>query len=122
MVSAEPSRVVSLSPANTEIAFALGAGDRVVGGTDADDYPPDAAALPDVVSQTKVLTEQIVALRPDLILAGGNDLTPQADVDRLRSLGYPVVVVYPRPSTRCSRTSGSSAPPWAGMPPPPPTR
>jgi iron complex transport system substrate-binding protein len=95
-VPAEPTRVISLSPANTEIAFALGAGDRVVGGTDADDYPAAAAALPDVVSQTKVLTEQIVALEPDLILAGGNDLTPQADVDRLRSLGYPVVVVYPQ--------------------------
>jgi len=92
----DSQRVISLSPANTEIVYALGAGDRMVGGTDADDYPPAAAALPDVVSQTKVLTEQIVALRPDLILAGGNDLTPQADVDRLRSLGYPVVVVYPQ--------------------------
>jgi iron complex transport system substrate-binding protein len=92
----DSQRIISLSPANTEIVYALGAGDRLVGGTDADDYPSDAAALPDVVSQTKVLTERIVALEPDLILASGNDLTPQADVDRLRSLGYPVVVVYPQ--------------------------
>ncbi len=92
---ANPSRVVSLSPSNTEIAFALGAGDRVVGGTDFDDYPPEAAALPDVVSQTKVLTEQIVALQPDLILAGGNGLTPAEDIAHLRDLGYPVAVLYP---------------------------
>jgi len=94
--AANPPRVVSLSPANTEIVFALGAGDRLVGGTDFDDYPPEAAALPDVVSQTKVLTEQIVALAPDLILAGGNGLTPPDDIAHLRDLGYPVVVLYPQ--------------------------
>ncbi len=93
--AADPGRVVSLSPANTEIVFALGAGDRLVGGTDFDDYPPEAAALPDVVSQTKVLTEQIVALQPELILAGGNGLTPPDDIAHLRDLGYPVVVLYP---------------------------
>ena len=48
-----------------------------------------------MVSQTKVLTEQIVALQPDLILAGGNGLTPPEDIAHLRDLGYPVVVLYP---------------------------
>jgi iron complex transport system substrate-binding protein len=38
-LAAEPERIVSLSPSNTEIVFALGGGDRLVGGTDADDYP-----------------------------------------------------------------------------------
>jgi iron complex transport system substrate-binding protein len=90
---AEPQRIVSLSPSNTEIAFAIGAGDRLVGGTDADDYPAEAAALPDVVVQTKVQKEQIVSLNPDLILANGNGLTPQADIDQLRQLGFPVMVL-----------------------------
>jgi iron complex transport system substrate-binding protein len=91
-LAAEPQRIVSLSPSNTEIVFALGAGDRLLGGTDADDYPSQAAALPDVVVQTKVQKEQIVALNPDLILANGNGLTPQADIDQLRQLGLPVMV------------------------------
>ncbi len=90
---AEPQRIVSLSPSNTEIVFALGAGDRLVGGTDADDYPAEAAALPDAVVQTKVQKEQIVSLSPDLILANGNGLTPQADIDQLRQLGFPVMVL-----------------------------
>src|SRR5690349_13147659 len=49
-VPAIPQRVISLSPAITEIAFAVGAGDRLVGGTDFDDYPPEAPALPDVAT------------------------------------------------------------------------
>jgi len=93
-VPANPSRVISLSPANTEIVYALGAGDRLVGGTDFDDYPPQAAALPDVASYTGVVMEQVVARQPDLVLAGGNGLTPDADIARMRELGYPVLVVY----------------------------
>ncbi len=93
-VPSDPQRVISLSPGNTETVFALGAGDRLVGGTDFDDYPPEAAALPDVASYTGVLMEQVVALDPDLVLAGGNGLTPDADIARMRELGYPVVVVY----------------------------
>lgn len=92
---ANPERVISLSPANTETVFALGAGDRLVGGTDFDDYPPEAAALPDVVSQQEVLTEKVITLEPELILAGGNGLTPADDIAHLRLLGYPVVVLYP---------------------------
>ncbi len=91
-----PERVISLSPANTEIVYALGAGDRLVGGTDFDDYPPEAVALPDVASYTGVRMEQVVQLRPELVLAGGNGLTPDADIARMRELGYPVVVVYAR--------------------------
>ncbi|MCY7417438.1 MAG: helical backbone metal receptor [Chloroflexi bacterium] len=89
-----PDRVISLSPAITETAFALGAGDRIVGGTDYDDYPAEAAALPDVATFTGVLMEQVVALEPDLVLAAGNGFTPDADIVRMRELGYPVVVVY----------------------------
>lgn len=93
-VPAAPQRVISLSPAITEIAFALGAGDRLVGGTDFDDYPAQAPALPDVATYQGVLMEQVVALEPDLILASGNGLTPDADIAHMRELGYPVVVTY----------------------------
>jgi len=94
-IESEPQSIVSLTPANTETLFALGAGDRLTGGTDFDDYPPEAAAAPDVVVQVEVLTEQIVDIDPDLILAGGNNFTPPAEIQRLRELGFPVVVTYP---------------------------
>jgi iron complex transport system substrate-binding protein len=89
-----PERIISLSPANTEIVFTLGAGDRVVGGTDFDDYPAEAAALPVVATFTGVIMEQVVDLEPDLVLAAGNDFTPADDIARMRELGLPVVVVY----------------------------
>ena len=93
-IPSDPARVISLSPAITETAFALGAGDRLVGGTDYDDYPAQAPALPDVATYTGVLMEQVVALEPDLVLAAGNGFTPDADIARMRELGYPVVVLY----------------------------
>jgi len=89
-----PARIVSLSPAITETLFALGAGPRVVGGTEADDFPAEAKALPRVASFTGVNIEAVVAARPDVVIAGGNDLTPPADIAKLRSLGVSVIVVY----------------------------
>ncbi len=90
----EPKQIVSLSPANSETVFALGAGDRLVGGTDADDYPAEAKALPDVATFQGVQVEKVLDLGADLVLAAGNDFTPPADVKRLRDLGIPVVVLY----------------------------
>ena len=50
-IKAEPQKIVSLTPAATEILFALGAGDRIVGKVeDFTPYPPEAAALPDVAT------------------------------------------------------------------------
>jgi iron complex transport system substrate-binding protein len=91
---AVPETIIGLSPAITETLFALGAGDRVLGGTDFDDYPPEAAALPDVATFQAVLMEQILALDPDLVIAGGNNLTQATDIGRMRELGFPVLVVY----------------------------
>lgn len=93
-IDAPPTDIVSLTPANTEIVFALGAGDRLRGGTDFDDYPPEAVDLPDVATFTGVLIEKVVDIQPDLVLAGGNNFTPAGDIDRLRDLGIPVLVVY----------------------------
>src|SRR6185369_5318687 len=70
-----PSRIVSLAPALTEILFAVGAGDRVVGVTAFCDYPPEARQLPKVGGYTTPSVEAILALRPDLVLvspASGN--------------------------------------------------
>jgi len=93
-LTTEPQRIVSLTPANTEIVFALGAGPRLVGGSASDDYPPEAVDLPDVNTYEGVDFEQVVALEPDLVLAGGNAGTAPDDIARMRELGLPVVVVW----------------------------
>jgi iron complex transport system substrate-binding protein len=98
-IAEEPDTIVSLTPAATETLFALGVGDRIVGkGSDFFLYPPAASAIPDVQSfdgtELKVDVEQILALEPDVVIAGGNFGTPPADIERLRSLDIPVVVVY----------------------------
>jgi iron complex transport system substrate-binding protein len=93
-IAQEPQRIVSLTPASTEILFALGAGPRVVATTDFDDYPPEAVELPDVASFTAVDVEKIVGLEADLVIAGGNFFNPPEAIERLRSLDVPVLVVY----------------------------
>lgn len=93
-IDAAPQRIVSLTPATTEIVFALGAGDRLVGRGEYDDYPPESAVLPAVATFTGVAHEALVGLEPDLVLAGGNNFTSAADIKRMRDLGMTVMVVY----------------------------
>ncbi|HEX2221690.1 MAG TPA: ABC transporter substrate-binding protein [Candidatus Limnocylindria bacterium] len=95
-VAGPPSRIVSLAPSNTEIVCALGACDRLVGVTDADDYPPEVTELDRVVVQTSVDIEAVVAAEPDLVLAAGNELTPSEAIEQLERLGLTVVVLYPQ--------------------------
>jgi cobalamin transport system substrate-binding protein len=91
-----PQRIVSLTPATTEILFAIGAGERVVGKVeDVADYPPEAADVPVVATFAGVDVEQIVNLEADLVVAGGTGLTQGPAVDQLRNAGIPVVVIYP---------------------------
>jgi iron complex transport system substrate-binding protein len=91
---AEPDTIVSLTPATTEILFAIGAGDRVVATDEGSDYPKEAAALADVASFNNVDVEKVLALEPDLVIAGGLGFTPADAITRLRSLKVPVIVVY----------------------------
>ena len=93
-IPSRPQRIVSLTPATTEILFAVGAGARVVATTDFDDYPPEAIALPDVASFQGVDVEKIVGLEADLVVAGGNRFNSPDALAKLRSLGIPVLVVY----------------------------
>jgi len=93
-IPARPNRIVSLTPATTEILFAVGAGPRVKGVTDADDYPPAAKQITQVVKLGAVDVEKIVGLGADLVIAGGNSFNSPDSIAKLRSLGIPVVVVY----------------------------
>ncbi|WP_083523312.1 helical backbone metal receptor [Methanofollis ethanolicus] len=92
-VAGEPRRIVSLSPANTEILFALGLGDRVVGVTDYCNYPAEAQDKPKVGGYSTVNIEKVVAAKPDLVLAAyGNT---EEVVNHLRNLGLTVVALNP---------------------------
>lgn len=94
-IEAEPDRIVSLAPSNTEIVCALDACDRLVGVTDFDDYPPEVTEVDDVVIAASVDVERVVAAEPDLVLAAGNELTPTAVIEQLDDLGLTVLVLYP---------------------------
>ena len=63
-----PQRIISLAPSNTEILFALGLGDKLVGVTSWCDYPPEALDKEQVGEYDTPDMEKIVALNPDLIL------------------------------------------------------
>jgi len=64
-----PQRIISLAPSNTEILFALGLGDKVVGVTEYCNYPEAATAKPKVGGFSTVDIEKVVSLEPDLVLA-----------------------------------------------------
>jgi iron complex transport system substrate-binding protein len=70
-----PARIISLAPSVTEMLFALGAGESVVGVTEFCDYPPEAQSKPKV-GYARPNLESLVALRPDLILAPQDFLQP----------------------------------------------
>lgn len=67
-VPLRPERIISLAPSLTEIVYAVGAGDRLVGNTTYCDYPPEAQAVTKVGDTLNPNIESIVALRPQLIL------------------------------------------------------
>jgi iron complex transport system substrate-binding protein len=86
------SRIVSLSPATTEILFALGAGDRVVGRTRWDAWPPEARLVPDLGDGIRPSIETVIDARPDLVVlyASGEN----RDASRaLRAAGIPVIAL-----------------------------
>jgi len=94
-----PERILSLAPSCTEILFALGLGDKVVGVDEYSDYPlevPDrveAGTLTTVGSFAEINLELVVSLEPDLILATGG--VQKVVVESLEGLDQPVVVLYP---------------------------
>lgn len=94
-LAAPAKRIVSLAPHVTELLFAAGAGDKVVGAVNYSDYPEAATRLPQVGGYNNVDLEAVAALKPDLVVAwktgnrGGN-------LDRLSALGIPVYVNEPR--------------------------
>ncbi len=93
-IAEQPMRIVSLAPANTEMLFAIGAGQRVVGVTSYDDYPAEVADIEKVGDFTGPNLEAVAAADPDLVLLTGG---VQADViTKLEQLGATVLSIDPQ--------------------------
>ncbi|MCP1661517.1 MULTISPECIES: ABC transporter substrate-binding protein [Methanocalculus] len=92
-IDSYPDRIVSLAPSNTELLFAIGAGDRLVAVADQSDYPAEAHAIPTVGGYRTVSLEKVVAAKPDLVVATSGNSGEL--IERLRRLGFEVVVIEP---------------------------
>jgi iron complex transport system substrate-binding protein len=88
-----PTRIVSHVPSITETIFALGLGDKLVADDDYSDYPEAAKTKPKIGGYFTPNIEEIVAMKPDLVLTDNKvpDLIPKLD-----SLGIPVAVIDPK--------------------------
>lgn len=93
-VPVEARRIVSLAPNLTETVFALGKGDFLYGDTDFCDFPPEAKQKTHIGGPVNPNLEQIVSLRPDLVLAT-KLINRRETVDALTHLGIPVYVTDP---------------------------
>ena len=91
-VQVPAQRIVSLIPATTELLFAIGAGDRVVGRSTWCDYPAEAKQVPNLGDGINPNVEAILATRPDLVVLY-NSAQHAAVAARLRSLGIPTLRV-----------------------------
>jgi iron complex transport system substrate-binding protein len=92
-VPPNPQRIVSLAPANTEILFALGLGERIVGVTRFCNYPPEALEKPKIGDFDAPNIEEVVAAAPDLILAA--NIHKDKVIPQLEAKGLTVVALSP---------------------------
>lgn len=81
---AQPKRIVSTTPSITEMLFALGLGDRVVGVTTYCRYPEEAKRLPKVGTYIQPNLEVILSLKPDLVIIQENPVRLREKMERLR--------------------------------------
>jgi iron complex transport system substrate-binding protein len=94
-LAAPAQRIVTLAPHATELVFAAGAGERIVGTVSYSDYPEAARAIPRIGSNRQIDIERLVALKPDLLvvwLHGG----AARQLETLRSLGIPLFYSEPQ--------------------------
>ena len=89
-----PERIISTSPSNTEILFALGLGDKVVGVTTYCNYPPEAPEKEKIGGFSTVDIEKIISLNPDMVLASSK--TGDENIKKLEDKGITVLIVEPK--------------------------
>lgn len=90
-VPTHPQRIVSTSPAVTEIIFALGGENLLVGRTDFCVYPPEAAEIESIGGISNLNIERIMSLNPDLVISGS--MIPKKSTLQMEKMGVPTVCV-----------------------------
>ncbi len=91
-LSGEPGRIVSMAPNLTEILFALGLGDKIVGVAAGSDYPPAAVSKPKMGTFWQPSIEAVIAAKPDLVITLG--FSQQRNLaQRLERIGYRTATV-----------------------------
>jgi iron complex transport system substrate-binding protein len=88
-----PLKIVSLAPSNTEILFALGLGDKIIGVDQYSNYPEQAKTLPKIGGFSDTNVEAVTALAPDLVLAAG--IQSQQQITALEKQNIKVLVLNP---------------------------
>ncbi|WP_285768118.1 ABC transporter substrate-binding protein [Peribacillus sp. SI8-4] len=92
-IEEKPKKIVTLIPSNTEVVFALGLGDKVIGVSDNDNYPEETKDI-EKVGGMEMNTELIVSLKPDLVLAHASSAhNSEAGLQQLKDAGIDVLVV-----------------------------
>jgi len=97
-----PRRIVSLLPSLTETVCELGACERLVGTDRYSNWPESVRALPKLGGLEDAQVERIVALKPDLVLVAN---APRL-IERLESLGLPVLMLIPQSLEDARRVAG----------------
>ena len=93
VIEEEPKTLISLIPSNTEIIYALGLGEKVVGLTTNDTYPEETAEV-EKVGDFNIDIEKVIALNPDLVFAHESSATTQeAGLQQIRDAGINVFIV-----------------------------
>jgi iron complex transport system substrate-binding protein len=91
-IQSEPKKIVSLIPSNTEIAYALGLGDKIVGVSDFDNYPEDVKNK-EKIGGLEFNVEKVISLKPDLVLAHASSVQSAKDgIQQLKDAGITVLV------------------------------
>ncbi|HEV7815939.1 MAG TPA: cobalamin-binding protein, partial [Janthinobacterium sp.] len=88
-------RIVSMAPHVTELLFAAGGGERIVGAVSYSDYPEAARKIPHIGDNRQVDMERVIAMKPDLIVVWMHG-SSERQIDTLRQLGIPMFHSEPR--------------------------
>jgi iron complex transport system substrate-binding protein len=94
-LDAPARRIVSLAPHTTELVYAAGGADLIVGAVNYSDYPPAARQLPRVGDNQALDLEKIAALKPDLLVVWRHG-NAQRQIGALRALGIPLFFSEPK--------------------------
>jgi iron complex transport system substrate-binding protein len=92
-IEEKPEKIVSVIPSNTEIAFALGLGNEVVGVSNYDNYPEEVASK-EKIGDMELNIEKIISLQPNLVLAHESTAdNGKEGLQQLRDAGIAVLII-----------------------------